>query len=440
MKLLRSNFRTNVSGLSLRLLLLAAMVWTNAFAQSNAPAESSPKTGSVSIETLLKRISELEAAQKQMQGKLDKLTGAPQPAPIASNPAPAAPIAAVQDAVDPSSSEPSEPGHTLGPVQFQGFSDFDYGRSWFEKLPSGGLAGTPRSFNIGDFDLFTNTRLSEHWSILGELLVTSDFSNEFSAELDRLLLTYKQNDYFKVSVGKFSTSLGYYTNAYHRAQYFQTGIGRPIMYSDEDNGGILPVHNVGVTATGKIPSGSLGLHWVAEIANGRSASSVPIQNFVDENNGKAVNLAVYVRPDWLHGFQAGFSAYRDTMRPAGEDPIQQAIFTSHIAYVGARLEWLNEAAVVRHVVEGTRDVFHSTTAYTQVAWAFGKTRPYMRYDYQNVPAGDPVFGLLGRRSGPSFGLNRHVSNYVGFKIQYGLLGQRGSSSANGLTAQLAIAF
>jgi hypothetical protein len=123
--------------------------------------------------------------------------------------------------------------------------------------------------------------------------------------MDRLMLTYKKNDFFKISFGKYSTALGFYTNEFHRAQYFQTGIGRPIMYSDEDNGGLLPVHSIGVTATGSIP-GSLGLHWVGELSNGLSAKNpeIPVQVFQDENNRKAFNFALYVRPERWNGFQA----------------------------------------------------------------------------------------------------------------------------------------
>ena len=119
------------------------------------------------------------------------------------------------------------------------------------------LAGAPHSFNIGDFDLFTNTRISDHWSVLGELLITSDFSNEFGAELDRLLLTYRGQRLLPDFVRKIQHERwGIYPNEFHRARYFMTATSRPIMYSDEDKGGILPVHSIGITATGKIPSGT----------------------------------------------------------------------------------------------------------------------------------------------------------------------------------------
>jgi hypothetical protein len=419
-------------------LLLVMLSGLPAWSQSDLEAV---KQQAAMIDRLLKRIDDLEASQQRMQAKIDQLSGQSTPA-VATQPSlPAqAAVAQPEPPAPVAVEEPQEHTHRLGPVEFQGFSDFDYGRAWFEKQPPGGIVGSPNSFNIGDFDLFTNTRISDHWSVVGELLITSDFSNEFGAELDRLLFTYRANKYFQIGFGKYNTALGFYPNEFHRARYFMTATSRPIMYSDEDNGGILPVHNIGITATGLIPSGTLGLHWVAEVANGRSAShpDVPIQNFVDENNGKAVNFAVYARPEGLSGFQAGVSVYRDTMHPVNLPGIGQTIYTGHIVYVGSRLEWLNEASLIRNDLEN--HAFHSITSYTQLSYAFGKLRPYFRYDYQNVPASDPVFAALGRENGPSIGVYRHLSNYVVLKLQYGRLGERDKPSANDLNAQLAFAF
>lgn len=424
----------------LRIVLICLFAWACATAQPAAAPVSNSSTDR-SVDALLQKIQQLEAAQKQMQERLDKVTGTAAlvpstPVPVVA-PAPPPPEPVVEESA---SSDSNDGLHTLGPVVFRGYSDFNYGRAWFEKMPPGGLGGSPRSFGIGDFDLFTNTQISPHWSILGELLVTSDFSNTFGAELDRLLFTYKQNDYFKISFGKFSTGLGYYSNAFHRAQYFQTGIGRPLMYSDEDNGGILPTHSVGVTATGKIPSGALGLHWLAEVANGRATGDVPLQNFVDQNNGKAVNFQIYARPEGIRGFQTGFSVYRDRLYPEAGEQIQQTILTAHVVYSGSKLEWLNEGSMVRHQMHDGGHVFNSTTGYSQLGWAVGKTRPYVRFDYLNAPGSDPIYGSIGRRSGTSFGVNRHISNYVVLKVQYGRLNDRHAPSAYGLTGQLAFAF
>ncbi len=396
-------------------------------------AQTVPVKDDDKIQQLLKRIDQLEATQKAMQDKIDGMEAAKASTPEAT-PVPEAASEAVAD-------QPSS-GLALGPVEFHGFSDFDYGNAWFEKLPPGGLKSSTKSFNIGDFDLFTNTRLSDHWSMFGEMLVSSDFSNEFGVEMDRLLLTYKRNDYFKISFGKYATSLGYYTNEFHRAQFFQTGIGRPIMYADEDNGGVLPTHNIGITAGGLIPSGGLGLHWVAEVANGRSSRNpdVPNQNFVDEGNGKAVNFMAYIQPEKWLGFRAGFSVYHDILHPVEQPQVDQTIFTLHAVYVGSKLEFLNEGAAVRHAVKDVSHVYYDPTFYSQVSYKFGKTRPYFRYDYENVSSSEPIFGSFARHNGPSVGVNQHLSNYVIFKAQYGRLFQTGQGSSNTVQSQLSFAF
>jgi hypothetical protein len=402
------------------------------------------------IDQLLKRIEELEASQKLMQKTIERLTATASVPPVASAVAnPPAPLPAPEP-----EQAPADPGiHTLGPVQFSGFTDFSYGRAVFENLPAGGLQGTSNGFGIGDVDLFTNTRISENWSLLAELLFTSDFSNEISADIDRLLLTYRPNDFFNISVGKFNTAIGYYPNAFHRAYYFQTATGRPMMYADEDAGGILPVHSIGVTTTGRIPSGKLGLHWVAEVANGigsNTPGTFPVQNFADENSGKAVNFALYAKPDWLPGLEVGGSVYRDTLHPLDTGAVHQVNVAAHVVYVGSKFHWLNEAAVVRHALSGTNQVFRSLTSYSEISRSFGRTTPYFRFDYQNIPKTDPIFGILscqpgaqcnlGRQSGPSIGVNRRLSDYVILKLQYGRLAERALKSTNDFQVQLAIAF
>jgi hypothetical protein len=255
-----------------------------------------------------------------------------------------------------------------------------------------------------------------------------------------MLLTYTANDYFQISFGKYNTAIGYYTNAFHRAHFFQTAISRPIMFADEDDGGILPVHNIGITATGKIPSGALGLHWVAEVANGRSETAAePIQNFTDENNRKALNFALYSRPAWLPGFQVGASFYVDKIYPFTAPAMRETIPSAHIVYVGGKLEWLNEMAVLTHSVLDSSRVYHTVTSYSQVSWGFGRTRPYFRYDYQNAAASDPILGSLGRDNGPSAGVERRLSRFFVIKGQYGWL-TVARQTTGALDGQLAFAF
>ena len=239
-------------------------------------------------------------------------------------------------------------------------------------------------------------------------------------DLERYLLQFSPNDYFNVSAGRYHTAIGYYNTAYHHSTWLQTATGRPFLFQFEDDGGILPIHNVGVSVTGMIPSGRLGLHYVAEVGNGRASSSPsaePVQNIVDENNGKSFNLGFYFRPTGVRGLQAGVSVYHDGLRPIASPAISETIVAAHAVIVRPNFEWLNEALVIRHAPDGSR-VFDTPGFYTQVSKRFGSYRPYFRYQYVNAADAEPVFPQVRRQQGPSVGVRYDPSDSVALKLQY----------------------
>ena len=345
----------------------------------------------------------------------------------------------------PPSPEPA-PIDVFSTMRIRGYADVGFGNPLQEKLPVGGLQEATASFQIADLHLFITTRLSDEWSFLSEVLITSDFSNETTVELDRLLVQYDPSKYFRVAVGKFNSAVGYYTNQFHRAKFYQTATGRPVMFTDDDNGGVLPVHQVGVTVHGQIPSGSLGLHYVGEVSNGRGFFATGIdQNFVDSNNGKAVNGGLYLQPDALPALDAGFTVYRDTLEPLGHGRVAETITTLHGVWLTPGFEFLNEIAFINHDPESGGAQETSTTAYTQLSRRFGVIRPYARYDYQDVPPTDPIFGLeestvpVGIRKAISGGVNVAIKTFAVFKVQVDRALERGVW-ANGAHVQLAVAF
>ena len=104
-----------------------------------------------------------------------------------------------------SAGDAAAPAHGLQSVVFHGVSDLNFGRPIFSVLPPDGLPSSTNSFGLGDLDLYMSANLSDRLSFFAELLITSDFTNEFSAELDRMMLSYKFNDYLKLTAGKFRT-------------------------------------------------------------------------------------------------------------------------------------------------------------------------------------------------------------------------------------------
>jgi hypothetical protein len=273
--------------------------------------------------------------------------------------------------------------------------------------------------------------------------VTEGEKNSFGVDLERYLLQYSWNDYFHLSVGRGHTAIGYYNTAYHHSSWMQTAIGRPFLFDFEDRGGILPVHMIGAEVSGQIPSGALGLHYVAELGNGRASRDPlnvdPVQNVTDDENHKAYNVAVFSRPNAVHGLQTGLSFYRDLLAPQGQQPITESILAGHVVLIRPRYEWLSEALLDRHDVKNGR-VFNTPGFYTQVSRQWKSYRPYMRYQYVNVAKDEPVFPDVSLRHGPSVGLRYDPTESVALKLQYDYTMMRDEAAVNSLGMQVGFTF
>ena len=412
--------------LSVIVLLATVLVSTSTRAQQ--PPVPLPTDRELIVE-LLKKVQSLETRVQELEGVLAKCTGCAR----AVEAAPVATAARVPEA-------PREEDHMgmarPGPnLQIRGFADVNFHGS--------SQRGSTTSFSLGQLNLFVTSEVSEKFKFLSEIVFEAGDDNVPGVDVERLLLQYSHNDYFNLAVGRYHTAIGYYNTAYHHSTWFQTAIGRPFLFEFEDDGGILPIHNVGVSVSGRIPSGGLGLHYIIELGNGRASRSPldeAVQNVLDENNRKSYNLALFARPEALPGLQAGFSVYRDLLAPDGLPRIGQTILAAHAVYIKPNFEWLNEALLIRHAPHGQMRVFHTPGFYSQVSRRFGSYRPYVRYEYVNAGVEEPVFPDVGLRHGPSMGLRFDAGDSIALKLQYDRTMLRGRPSFNGLALQFAFTF
>ena len=408
--------------------LLAVLILSPAVqAQQSGGA---PPNEAETVAELLKRVQHREARLKQIEEERAK-NAAPA--------TPAAPAEAAQANVPPAPAAEPEPGMGMpepGPhLQIRGFSDVT--------LHGSNEKDSPTAFSLGQLDLFITSEISERFKILSEIVFEADETNALGVDVERLMLQYSHNDYFKMAVGRYHTAIGFYNTAYHHSSWLQTAIGRPFLFEFEDEGGILPIHNVGVSASGRIPSGTLDLRYVAELGNGRASRSPldqTVQNGVDENDHKAFDLTLLARPESVPGLQAGFSVYRDVLIPDGSPRIGETILSMHAVYLRPGFEWLNEALVIRHALLGQSRVFHTPGGYTQISRGFGSYRPFFRYEYINAPSDEPIFSDVGLRHGPSAGLRFDANDAVALKFQYDHTMQRARPAFGMLTLQFAFTF
>lgn len=405
--------KTGIMAAGLLWLILLAPLGLLAQQITTAPNDN-PETGRLA--DLKIRIKELEASQ----------TTQVSPTPI---PTPRAP-----DANDKAEDQNAEDSRTDKPrLSVHGFGELELDQS-YEK-------GNNASSAEGELEILISSRLSNRLAFLGDIEV-SPTKNKVLIQLERLLLRYSPSDYFNLTVGRNFTSIGYY-NSVHRGTWLQTAADPPLMFESEDEGGLLPIHILGVSANGLISSGSLGLRYIAEIGVGHTSRTMldkSSKNTIDENNSVAFNFGLLARPDKIPGLQVGVSIYRDRLAPKGMPKIEQTIMAAHLVYRKSTFEMLNEVVVVRHALAGSDTVFNTSSFYTQVSRQFGKYSPYFRYEYLNASAREPLYSDVGLRHGPAFGLRYDLGEFVALTAQYEHTSRRLLSPSNALTLQLTFAF
>jgi hypothetical protein len=420
MKIFSSSSMTVVSVFVLGCYLTVA-------APTQAQQTSGPPTQDEVNKQLLERLQELESEVKQLKAQPAAAVSAPAPAPE-----------------PPSAIEASELNEVAPRLHLNVFGDV--GAQVFDHIPS--------TFEFGSLDLFMTARLSDKVSTLGEVLFIAQSDNTVGVDVERLLLRYRQSDYFSTAVGRYHTSVGYYNTAFNRGEFLETSVDRPFVYSFDDTGGVLPMQDVGVTATGKIPSEKMGLNYELEVGNGRAwgANVEPTQNNQAVSDSKAINGGLFMRPEAISGLQIGFSLRHDNVTVPGP-AVGETIATVHAVLINSNYEILNEGVLVRHV-EAAGPVFSTSAFYTQVSRRFKAFRPYFRYQYFNAPSNDPVYafaspntyvpanvnGFVGRLNGPSAGIRYDFSAHSALKFQYDRFSLRGLPTENGLTSQLAFTF
>jgi len=394
------------------------------------------------LEAKVKKIDQLEARVKQLEGQ--KLSTASTPAAPVPGQTTAAPGKDTEPQEEPPVPERMDVSKTL--LRMRGFGDIN--------LHGDNRRGDTTSFTLGQLNLFVTSDISERFKFLSEIIfeggpdniygVTKGQNNTFSVDVERYLVEYSQSDYLKLAAGRWHTAIGYYNTAYHHSTWFQTSADRPFLFAFEDRGGILPIHSVGISASGLVPSGRLGLHYVAEAGNGRASRSAltqePVQNVIDDQNHKAYNLALFARPEVVPGLQVGFSAYRDLLSPINLPRIDETILAAHAVFARPSFEWLNEALVIRHAPFGSARVFHTPGFYTQVSKKFGSYRPYFRYQYVNASNAEPVFPEIKLRQGPSVGVRFDASESVALKLQYDYTALRQQPAVSALAMQIGFTF
>jgi hypothetical protein len=409
------------------------------------------------IERLLNRIDGLEkrVAELEKGGPTTARSTAPAAPAQAAQPSPteAMHLAHEQAPVPITQSEATQPVYPS--LKISGFGDVDFSATNLHGPSSGFGAQTlvlPHSgFEEGQFTLHLSSALSPKVTVFGELTLTA--RNDagtgtppaagFNAEVERVIIRYDLNDYFKLSFGRYHTPINYWNTAFHHGQWLQTSISRPEM--TQFGGSFIPVHFVGTLVEGAVPASGLNLNYNFGLGNGRAAVISRPGDFGDVNNNRAWLANVFVKPDQLYGLQVGGSVYHDELNPVVAPAAREWIQSAHIVWQKETPEFIAEFANVTHNpiqggVSSNSQAFYMQTAYRlpfgQKLW-----KPYFRFEQIHVPKSDAIFrSVVPTFSGMTFGLRYDISSFAAFKWEYRHYDRRDLPSINGAFVQTSFTF
>jgi hypothetical protein len=430
-----------------RTILAICLFGASAYAQDAAQSQL--------IQKLLDRIDSLEKRVAELEKEKPPVAAAV----AAPSPRPTPPTEAAlhdHDAPPVPTSQASEEGQPTYPaLKIAGFADLNFSASNLHG-PSGGfgaqtLLGAHSGFSEGQFVLHFTSALSSKVTVFSELSLTarsdagtgSPAATGFNAEVERVIVRYDLNDYFKASFGRYHTPINYWNTAFHHGSWLQTTISRPEM--TQFGGSFLPVHFVGSLVEGAVPAGGLNLNYNVGVGNGRGSVISRDGDFGDINNSRAALVNIFVKPDFLYGLRLGGSLYHDNLNPVAAPAAEEWIQSGHIVWAKETPEFVAEFANVTHKpsaggVTSNSQAFYIQTAY-RLPFRQRLFKPYYRYEYTHVPQSDAIFrNFVPSFSGSTAGIRYDISTFAAFKAEYRNYQRRELPSIYGVFLQTSFTF
>lgn len=338
------------------------------------------------------RIEALERSNLDLRKRLDALEQ--QPAPSASP----SPSVVAKEASPPS----SLPGLGLGirndiiraSFQFFGNSDF-----YYEDDPDNQGAGT--SFAAGALDFFATAEVADRFQMLTEVVAEGDSQdNDFHFELERLWGSWAFADALYIKFGREHSAVTRWDRMYHHGRWLWPSATAPFQARFEDEGGPLPIHQVGIEIGGTL-QGALGsLGYIAALSNGRGRQTTEITNFSDPNEAKAYELALTVSPHLFRGFSWSGTFYADEIPKDAAGTVRtremrELIGSTWMTWNRFGLEVLGEGAAIAHKDRSSGRTFQHAMGYLHVGFRINDWTPYLRFDARGMERGDLFYDPTG---------------------------------------------
>ena len=344
------------------------------------------------IEQLSSRVTELERQTREPASPMPVAKAAQPPLTPNAGEEQAKSIAALQESVNQIAEGLSRNSNDTG-IPVHGF--IDVGGGWSSSRDPQRLRG----FNAGSLDLYLTPQIGARVKALVELVAEFEDNNDTSVDMERIQVGYTFSDALTVWAGRFHAPLGLWNTSFHHGANLQTSITRPKLVEFEDRGGLVPVHAVGLWASGKTSLGDGKLTYDGYLTNGPSIHDrkLAINTFNDDNGNKMLgfNLGYKAGGEWtgltvgLHGFASNVGSYSNPGALRSTTRVR-----AHGAYFGYdSQDW---EAIGEYYSFHDADVDggpsrSSNASFVHVGRTFGALTPFARYEHASLDPRDNYF-------------------------------------------------
>lgn len=285
--------------------------------------------------------------------------------------------------------------------EIKGFSDVDYIQSTLD-----GDENENGTFALGAIDLYASELITDNIEVLLEVALENEI-----VDIERLQIGYIFSDALKVRAGRVHNILGYWNVNFHHGAQIQTTIDRPFFIKFEDEGGLVPVHLVGLWTSGRYATGPVILGYDVMLGNGSRIVNVGgpditelnPNNGADDNHNKAVSFRLQVSPRFMNALKLMVSgSFSEVVGYDANDlpllDVDQSIlnFSAIHDQEGEPFEFLSEVFWIQNKDQLTNlGKSKSTLYYVQMGYTFmDLITPYVRYEQSMIEEDDPYMIAL----------------------------------------------
>ncbi len=305
-------------------------------------------------------------------------------------------------------------------------------------------------FAVGNLDLYLTPDLGGKVRSLVELVFEMEHDGDSIAEIERAQIGYAFGDALTLWAGRYHNPFGYWNTAFHHGAQLQTAITRPRFLAFEDHGGILPMHGIGLWATGRMDAGEERLRYDAYVAN---APSVNEEGVLDVHAAgrtdfrASTGLTVAWQPAALRGLEIGLHGMQTRVDLPDGSESRVRMLGGFAAYLDGPVEFIAEGYRFDNAQVGAGDAHDSTAWFVQGAYALERLTPFLRVERSALDDADPYFAAL--HGGQSYrraalGLRFDLTAEAALKLELARLtvesADAGDEGGNEIFVQYAIRF